>query len=338
MECFSYVIRRFLRQRESAGEKRKNHSEDQVAEQGRASTDFPEKYYWYSFECVRPKYRNLSSVIRTTENNHLTYLYHFVRRSWLILDTRGSGRVRRSWAVRSVLRAPAPADNDLSKHARKCIVLTEDATPKIRRKSRFATRRSCPTAVKSNVEYHWLRNQRFSKINGSFFMFKCPQGDGAFDFLAEEERASKHAQGRLDPGFNEQQMAVLEDTEVLVGQRDAEINNIGESAICAVESGEGGGICCIVLTGGEYNWSMEHNWWRILNCTRWQSIPGRYIRERRTVFLVFAALLGVWALAVVSIVSRDSAVVAVFPEPCRASDTLTMINWDVTLEDVFFWR
>ena len=53
------------------------------------------------------------------------------------------------------------------------------------------------------------------------------QGDGAFDFLAEEERASKHAKGRLDPGFNEQQMAVLEDTEVLVGQRDAEINNIG---------------------------------------------------------------------------------------------------------------
>lgn len=53
------------------------------------------------------------------------------------------------------------------------------------------------------------------------------QGDGAFDFLAEEERASKHAKGTLDPGFNEQQMAVLEDTEVLVGQRDGEINNIG---------------------------------------------------------------------------------------------------------------
>lgn len=45
--------------------------------------------------------------------------------------------------------------------------------------------------------------------------------------MAEEERASKLAKGRLDPGFNEQQMAVLEDTEVLVGQRDAEINNIG---------------------------------------------------------------------------------------------------------------
>ena len=45
--------------------------------------------------------------------------------------------------------------------------------------------------------------------------------------MAEEERASKHAKGRLDPGFNEQQMAVLEDTEMLVGQRDAEINNIG---------------------------------------------------------------------------------------------------------------
>lgn len=57
--------------------------------------------------------------------------------------------------------------------------------------------------------------------------FITNQGDGAFDFLAEEERASKHAKGRLDPGFNEQQMAVLEDTEVLVGQRDAEINNIG---------------------------------------------------------------------------------------------------------------
>lgn len=53
------------------------------------------------------------------------------------------------------------------------------------------------------------------------------QGDGAFDFLAEEERASKHAKGTLDPGFNEQQMAVLEDTEMLVGQRDSEINNIG---------------------------------------------------------------------------------------------------------------
>lgn len=53
------------------------------------------------------------------------------------------------------------------------------------------------------------------------------QGDGAFDFLAEEERASKQVKGRLDPGFNEQQMAVLEDTEVLVGQRDSEINNIG---------------------------------------------------------------------------------------------------------------
>lgn len=46
--------------------------------------------------------------------------------------------------------------------------------------------------------------------------------------MAEEERASKHAKGRLDPGFSEQQMAVLEDTEVLVGQRDGEINNIGE--------------------------------------------------------------------------------------------------------------
>lgn len=57
------------------------------------------------------------------------------------------------------------------------------------------------------------------------------QGDGAFDFLAEEERASKHAKGRLDPGFNEQQMAVLEDAEVLVGQRDAEINNIGMCVI-----------------------------------------------------------------------------------------------------------
>ena len=45
--------------------------------------------------------------------------------------------------------------------------------------------------------------------------------------MEEEERASKHAKGRLDPGFNEQQMAVLEDTEVLVGQRDSEINNIG---------------------------------------------------------------------------------------------------------------
>eukprot|EP00752_Nemacystus_decipiens_P009916 g8848.t1 len=55
------------------------------------------------------------------------------------------------------------------------------------------------------------------------------KGDGAFDFLAEEERASKHAKGRLDPGFNEQQMAVLEDTEMLVGQRDAEINNIVKS-------------------------------------------------------------------------------------------------------------
>ncbi|CAM9150205.1 unnamed protein product [Ectocarpus sp. 6 AP-2014] len=55
------------------------------------------------------------------------------------------------------------------------------------------------------------------------------KGDGAFDFLAEEERASKHAKGRLDPGFNEQQMAVLEDTEVLVGQRDGEINNIVKS-------------------------------------------------------------------------------------------------------------
>lgn len=54
------------------------------------------------------------------------------------------------------------------------------------------------------------------------------QGDGAFDFLAEEERASNHAKGRLDPGFNEQQMAVLDDTEVLVGQRDSEINNIGQ--------------------------------------------------------------------------------------------------------------
>lgn len=48
--------------------------------------------------------------------------------------------------------------------------------------------------------------------------------------MEDEERASKHAKGRLDPGFNEQQMAVLEDTEVLVGQRDSEINNIGERA------------------------------------------------------------------------------------------------------------
>ncbi|CAM9541252.1 unnamed protein product, partial [Hapterophycus canaliculatus] len=55
------------------------------------------------------------------------------------------------------------------------------------------------------------------------------KGDGAFDFLAEEERASKQVKGRLDPGFNEQQMAVLEDTEVLVGQRDSEINNIVKS-------------------------------------------------------------------------------------------------------------
>lgn len=64
------------------------------------------------------------------------------------------------------------------------------------------------------------------------------QGDGAFDFLAEEERASKHAKGRLDPGFNEQQMAVLEDTEVLVGQRDGEINNIG----MLMHNPPGGGI------------------------------------------------------------------------------------------------
>lgn len=55
------------------------------------------------------------------------------------------------------------------------------------------------------------------------------KGDGAFQFLEEEERAAKHAKGRLDPGFNEQQLAVLEDTEVLVGQRDAEINNIVKS-------------------------------------------------------------------------------------------------------------
>lgn len=55
------------------------------------------------------------------------------------------------------------------------------------------------------------------------------KGNGGFDFLEDEERASKHAKGRLDPGFNEQQMAVLEDTEVLVGQRDSEINNIVKS-------------------------------------------------------------------------------------------------------------
>ncbi|CAM9256331.1 unnamed protein product [Ascophyllum nodosum] len=55
------------------------------------------------------------------------------------------------------------------------------------------------------------------------------KGDGAFDFLAEEERAAKYAKGRLDPGFNQQQLAVLEDTELVVGQRDAEINNIVRS-------------------------------------------------------------------------------------------------------------
>lgn len=60
------------------------------------------------------------------------------------------------------------------------------------------------------------------------------QGDGAFQFLEEEERAAKHTQGRLDPGFNEQQLAVLEDTEVLVGQRDAEINNIGKCSYDAM--------------------------------------------------------------------------------------------------------
>ena len=62
-----------------------------------------------------------------------------------------------------------------------------------------------------------------------FFLTIQPlKGDGAFDFLAEEERAAKYAKGRLDPGFNQQQLAVLEDTELVVGQRDAEINNIGE--------------------------------------------------------------------------------------------------------------
>ncbi|CAM9341859.1 unnamed protein product [Discosporangium mesarthrocarpum] len=55
------------------------------------------------------------------------------------------------------------------------------------------------------------------------------QGDDQFGFLADEERASKLAVNTLDLGFNEQQMAVLEDTEVLVEQRDQEIKNIQTS-------------------------------------------------------------------------------------------------------------
>ncbi len=103
------------------------------------------------------------------------------------------------------------------------------------------------------------------------------QGDGAFDFLAEEERASKHAKGRLDPGFNEQQMAVLEDTEMLVGQRDAEINNIGGHV---VHSNRPGGVVLLGF-GFEIDAPIAHFTGRRGGRGREGNGKGREVRDEK---------------------------------------------------------
>ncbi|CAM9403645.1 unnamed protein product, partial [Heterosigma akashiwo] len=53
-------------------------------------------------------------------------------------------------------------------------------------------------------------------------------GDDTFDFLSEEKNKPDFGLDR-DTGFTAQQMAVLEDTETLVQERDQEINHIVQS-------------------------------------------------------------------------------------------------------------